>query len=141
MTCRKVLGAVVALEFAVGAASAQMPSSSLSGFAPAAQSRPEIPSLSGSATQSLTFNLDAEHLMALDPQNPSLLGSAYNSNPTPPWKLSLTELSSGPEAMKMQPGLVISAAPEPSTIALLGLGGLAMVQILRHRNSKRLGRS
>jgi len=115
-----------------------MPASTLSGFAPAAQSRPEFPSLSGSATQSLTLNLDAEHLMERDPQNPSLLGSSYNANPAPPWKLSLTELSSGPETMKMQPGLVITAAPEPSSIALLGLGGLAMVHLLRQRGAQRV---
>ena len=141
MTLLKVLGAVVALDFAVGAASAQMPTSSLSGFAPAAQSRPEIPSLSGSATQSLTLNLDAEHLLDPNSQSSSLLGLSYNANPAPPWKLTLTELSSGPEAAKIQPGLVIAAAPEPSTFALLGLGGLAMIQLLSCRSSKRLGRS
>jgi len=138
MTCRKLLGAVVSLGFGVGVAFAQLPSSSLSGFAPAAQSKAEVPSLSGSATQSLTLDLDVEHLLEFEPQNPSLLGSSYNANPTPPWKLSLTELSSGPEATKMQPGLVITLAPEPSAIALLGLGGLAMVQMLRRRNSKRI---
>jgi hypothetical protein len=141
MTLRKVLGAVVALKFFVGAAAAQIPSSSLSGLAPTAPSRPEIPSLSGSTTQSLTFNLDADHLLELDAQNPSLLGSSYNANPAPPWKLTLTELSSGPEAVKMQPGLVISAAPEPSSVMLLGLGGLVVAGVLRRRHLKGHGRS
>jgi PEP-CTERM motif-containing protein len=141
MTFRKALGAVVALKFFVGAATAQMPSSSLSGFAPAAQSRPEISSLSGSTTQSLTLNLEANHLVEPDPHGSSLLGLSYNANPAPPWKLTLSELSSGPEAAKIQPGLVVTTAPEPSTVALLGLGALAMVHMLRFRNSKRLGRS
>jgi hypothetical protein len=138
MTFRKVLGAVVSLDLAVGAATAQLPSTSLSGFAPTAQPNSEIPSLSGSATQSLSLNLDADRLLEFEPKNQSLLGSTYDPNPAPPWKLTLTELSSGPEAVKMQPGLVITAAPEPSTIALLGLGGLAMAQLLRRRNAQRL---
>jgi hypothetical protein len=136
MMFRKVLGAVVSLDLAVGAATAQLPSTSLSGFAPTSNS--EIPSLSGSSTQSLSLNLDTDRLLELEPQNRSLLGSSFDPNPAPPWKLTLTELSSGPEAMKMQPGLVITAAPEPSTFALLGLGGLAMAQLLRRRNAQRL---
>ena len=127
MTFRMVLGAVVALEFAIGAASAQDPTSSLSGFAPTPKSKSGIPSLSGSATDSMTLNLDAEQLLGLDPPN---LPAA--------WKLTLTELSSGPESVKMQPGLVITAAPEPSTSWLLGLGGLAMARLLRRRKSQRL---
>ena len=135
MTCRTVLGAVVSLGFGVAAAFGQSSSSALPTFETAAESRPAIPSLSGTATQSLTLGLDAGRFLEVEPQNPSLLSSFYGANPSQPWKLSLEELSSAPAAVKLQQGLVISAAPEPSAIALLGLGGLVMVQFFRHRRS------
>ncbi len=134
MTYRKVLGAVAALGFAVGAAFAQSPI--VNPFSPALETRPESQSLSGASTQSSSFILNWGRPSETDTQSSSLLGSFNNANPSPPWTLSLSELSSGPENARLPQGLVVSTAPEPSTLALLGLGGLLLVQFISRSSKK-----
>ena len=135
MTYRKVLGAVAAFGFAVCTGFAQMHLANP--FSAATETNPESPSLGVSATQGLSFNIDSGRLLDSDPQNTSLLGSLDGPNPSRTWTLSLSELDSGPDGTRMQRGLVVTATPEPSTLALLGLGGVVVIHLLRRHGSKK----
>jgi len=70
------------------------------------------------------------------PQNESLLGSVHEASPTGAWTLVLADFASGQEGTVPQGAPVLSATPEPSTYALLGLGALLLIHHLRWRIAK-----
>jgi subtilisin-like proprotein convertase family protein len=55
-------------------------------------------------------------------QPSSLLDSFNGTNPNGTWTLFLADLSSGEQSTVVNWGLNITATPEPSTCALLGIG-------------------
>jgi hypothetical protein len=53
------------------------------------------------------------------------------------WTLFLADLDFGGQGSLAQWGAIVSAIPEPSTLALVGLAGFALgVRFLRRRNSR-----
>jgi hypothetical protein len=59
-----------------------------------------------------------------------------DGNPNGSWTLFLADLDMGDQSTLTQWGVVITAVPEPSTFALLGLGGLIVAGQLRRKRRK-----
>ncbi len=82
---------------------------------------------------------DTDPQTALDTDaRTSLLSSMDDLNPNGTWTLFLADVDFGQQGALVNWGLVITAIPEPSTISLAGLGGLALgIRYWRRRGCKR----
>jgi len=90
-----------------------------------------------------TWQPDGENI---DPQSPAAdfpttpttpLASFDGSNPNGTWTLFLSDVSAGNQSTVVSWGLNITATPEPSTLALAAIGGLAVL-MLRNSRQRRL---
>jgi subtilisin-like proprotein convertase family protein len=100
----------------------------------------DSPSYNGSGQLTGTWAADGENV---DPNSsPSVFDSAVDSvgltdfaggNPDGQWTLFLADLASGPPSTVVSWSLDIVTVPEPSTLALAGLGGMAALIASRRR--------
>lgn len=81
-------------------------------------------------------NVDPEAVLNTDTQM-ALLGSFNGTDPNGTWTLFLADLNFGQQGTLVQWGVIVSAVPEPSTLALVGLGGFALgMRLLRRRTAR-----
>jgi subtilisin-like proprotein convertase family protein len=66
----------------------------------------------------------------------SLLSSFDGTDPSGTWTLFLADMDFGQQSTLVNWGLVITAIPEPSSVALFGLGGLALWTFRRKRSAR-----
>ncbi len=85
-------------------------------------------------------DVDPQTVLNTDAQT-ALLGSFDGLNPNGDWTLFLADVDFGQQSTLVNWGVVITAIPEPSTIALGGLGALALALHRRSRRGVRLARS
>jgi subtilisin-like proprotein convertase family protein len=83
-------------------------------------------------------NRESDPLYAMDTdERTTLLDSLVGTDPNGAWTLFLADVDFGQQGTLVQWGLVITAIPEPSSWALLMLGGAALGRrLLRRRSSK-----
>ena len=78
--------------------------------------------------------VDPEFVLDSDSQT-ALLGSFNGTDPNGAWTLFLADLDFGEQGTLVNWGVIVTAAPEPSTWTLLGLGGLTLgMRLLRRRS-------
>jgi hypothetical protein len=65
----------------------------------------------------------------------ALLGDTYSLDPNADWTLFLADLEPGNEGTRAKWGPVLTAIPEPSACALMGLAGLIIGMRLSQRRS------
>jgi hypothetical protein len=91
--------------------------------------RASPPPLSGGALTG-TWSPDGRNVnpqTVLDTDTPTaLLGSFNGTDPNGAWTLFLADLDFGQQATLVQWGVIVSAIPEPSAFALIGLAGLVL---------------
>jgi hypothetical protein len=81
-------------------------------------------------------NVDPQTVLDTGTQT-ALLSSVNVTDTNGAWTLFLTDLDFGRQGSLAQWGAIVSAIPEPSTLALVGLAGFALgVRFLRRRNSR-----
>lgn len=68
-----------------------------------------------------------------DPRGPFVLHSFYNQNPNGKWTLFVADLSPGGTSTLNSWGLEVSAIPEPTTWALIGVGSLMLLAMRKRR--------
>jgi subtilisin-like proprotein convertase family protein len=100
----------------------------------------DSPSYNGSGQLTGTWAADGENV---DPNSsPSVFDTAVDTvglsalaggNPDGQWTLFLADLASGPQSTVVSWSLDIMTVPEPSTLALAGLGGMAALVAFRRR--------
>lgn len=78
-------------------------------------------------------DIDPQTVLNTDSQT-ALLGSFNGLNPNGEWTLFLADVDFGQQGTLVNWGVVITAIPEPSTIALCGLGALVLAM---HRRRSR----
>lgn len=83
-------------------------------------------------------NRESDPLYAMDTdERTTLLDSFVGADPNGTWTLFLADVDFGQQGTLVQWGLVITAIPEPSSWALLMLGGIALgTRLLRRRGSQ-----
>ena len=80
--------------------------------------------------------VDPQSVLATD-EPTALLGSFNGTDPNGSWTLFLADLDFGQQSTLVQWGVIISAVPEPSTLALMGLGGFTLgMRLLRRRTAR-----
>ena len=81
-------------------------------------------------------NINPEDVLDTDAQT-ALLGSFDGANPNGTWTLFLADLDFGQQGTLVQWGVVLTAIPEPSTWALMALGGFTLgMRFLRRRTAR-----
>jgi putative intracellular protease/amidase len=81
-------------------------------------------------------NVDPQTVLDTGTQT-ALLSSVNGMDTNGAWTLFLADLDFGRQGSLAQWGAIVSAIPEPSTLALVGLAGFALgVRFLRRRNSR-----
>src|SRR5882724_6278400 len=82
-------------------------------------------------------NIDPQsNALAFTGTQSALLGSFDNENPNGTWTLFLANLASGGQSTVVSWGLDITTAPEPSTLALAGLGLAGLILTQRRMRTK-----
>jgi hypothetical protein len=135
----RVLGTVTALAIAGCLAAAQTPVASI--FQNATEVIPDAPLIGVSDTHSLTLSSlfngnqltgtwgpdhrDVDPLFSLEMGTQTLLlGPFGGTNLNGDWPLVLADLDFGAQGNMAKWGVIVTAIPEPSTWALMGLGGI-----------------
>jgi subtilisin-like proprotein convertase family protein len=82
-------------------------------------------------------NIDPQSPAASFPTTPTAFLSSFDgTNPNGQWTLFLSDLSAGNQSTVVSWGLDITAVPEPGTLALAAIGGLAVL-LLRNSRQRR----
>ena len=81
------------------------------------------------------YDHDVDPLYSLDTDTQTLLlGSFGGTNPNEVWTLFLADLDFGEQGTLVKWSVFVTAIPEPSTWALMGLGGIALgMRFVRRR--------
>jgi subtilisin-like proprotein convertase family protein len=78
----------------------------------------------------------APSLFASPPGSPAMLSSFDNTDPSGTWTLFLADLAAGNQSVEGSITVNIVSVPEPATLPLAAIGGLALLALLALRHSR-----